>query len=98
MIVTLRTKAIWIKLKVIEEATIDKLDMAQINLRVDQHKVDQSRIFKLTVTQINQFNMINMVMSLIKIKIDFKITLINSRTNSSNNNKFSLLLTIITPK
>ena len=58
MIVTLRTKAIWIKLKVIEEATIDKLDMVQINLRVDQHKVDQSRIFKLTVTQINQFNMI----------------------------------------
>lgn len=98
MIVTLRTKAIWIKLKVIEEATIDKLGMVQINLRVDQHKVDQNRIFKLTVTQINQFNMINMVMSIIKIKIDFKITLINSRTNSNNNNKFSLLLTIITLK
>ena len=98
MIVILRTKAIWIEHKVIEEATIDKLVMVQINLRVDQHKVDQSRIFNLTATQINQFNMINMVMSIIKIKIDFKITLLNSRTNSSNNNKFSLPLTIITPR
>jgi len=98
MIVTLRTKAIWIKHKVIEEATIDKLVMVQINLKIDQHKVDQSRIFNLTVTQINKFNMINMVMSVIKIKIDFKITLVNSRTNSSSNNKFSLPLTIITPK
>ena len=63
MIVTLRTKAIWKELQVIEKTTLEKPDMVLINLRVDQHKVDRSRIFKLTVTQINKFNMINLVMS-----------------------------------
>ena len=63
MIVTLRTKAIWKERQVIEKTTLEKPDMVLINLRVDQHKVDQSRIFKLTVTQINKFNMINLVMS-----------------------------------
>jgi hypothetical protein len=63
MIVTLRTKAIWKERQVIEKTTLEKPDMVLINLRVDQHKVDRSRIFKLTVTQINKFNMINLVMS-----------------------------------
>jgi hypothetical protein len=90
MTVTLKTKAISIKLRATEEATTGKMVMVPINLRIGQHKVDPSRIFKLTITK---FNMINMGMLVIRIKIDFKITLINSSSTRS-----SLLLTTITPK
>jgi hypothetical protein len=96
MIVTLKTKAI-LKLQVIEKTTLEKPVMAPINLRIDQHKVDQSKIFKLTVTQISsRYNMINLVMSSIKIiKIDFKITIINNKINNSNSSsKFNPLLII----
>jgi len=100
MIVTLKTKVIW-KQQATEKTTLEKPVMVPINLRVDRHKVDQSKIFKLTPIQILKFNMINSVMLSIKIiKIDFKTTLINSRINSSNNrNRQSIpLMKIITHK
>lgn len=99
MIVTLKTKAT-LKLLVIEKTTLEKPDMVLINLKVDRHRVDLSRIFKLTVMAINRCNMINLEMQSNKtIKIDFKITLINNQiNNSSSNNQFSLLLTITTHK
>ena len=61
MIVTLKTKAT-LKLLVIEKTTLEKPDMVLINLKVDRHRVDLSKIFKLTVMAINRCNMINLEM------------------------------------
>lgn len=91
MIATSKTKAIWIKPRATEEATTDKMVMAPINLRIGQHRVDQSKIFKLTITK-TKFNMINMVMLVIKIKIDFKITLINSSSSNRSNHLQTIII------